>query len=459
MRLLERNPRLSGLMIGFAVLAFAGIQAQAQLEISSTRPGTVVLYPKVIADGTRDTILSLTNTTNGMVYVHCEATNGIGRCENSPDPANQVYFCNHDNDCRSRTAPDGSTVTDIGPCQLDWRPGDFELALTAQQPTFWRVSTGRMQDPDLASGTACTDNGKICPGFFISPSDNQGAGASVPGFQGFRGEVRCFQVAQTGEIMRGNALKGEAFIEQVSPTPSTAGRLSAYNSINIQGTIPVPPAVPAGAGNEAILDGVNFARCPESLTMDHLAPGVDGDEIEVELTFVPCSFNTGNAIDMAINLETFDEMESPASGGDARRCWANYTGSLDSATANRATTFLRTTARATQFGNCTGGSAVGLPCTAHADCGGDLVGTGGFCFQNVCQSGTAAGRRCDPNTPTTCGFDLASAACGPPSNILGVVETFYTDNTIQGSAADVAYQFAEGTGTDTMSFTDIPTNP
>lgn len=456
MRLLERNPRLSGVMFGFAVLALASVQAQAQLEISSTRPGTIVIYPKVIADGTRDTILSLTNTTNGMVYVHCEATNGIGTCERSPDPANQVYYCNHDNDCRSRTDPSGATVTDIGPCQVNWQPGDFELALTAQQPTFWRVSTGRMQDPDLASGTACTQNGKICPGFFMSPADNQGAGASVPGFQGFRGEVRCFQVSQTGEILRANALKGEAFIEQISPTPSTAGRLSAYNSINVEGTTPV--AGPAGAGNEAILDGVNFARCPESLTIDHLAPGPGGDGVEVELTFVPCSFNTGSSIDMAINLESYDEMESPASGGDARRCWANYTGSLDSSTQNRATTFLRTLAQATQDGNCTAGSAVGLDCGSHADCGGNSVGEGGFCFQNVCQSGTAAGRRCNPNVPTHCGFDV-SANCGPPSNILGVVETFYTDNTIPGSAADVAYQFSPGTGTDTMSFTDIPANP
>jgi hypothetical protein len=335
-------------MLGLAVVTLTGVGAQAQLEISSTEPGSIAIFPKVIADGTRDTIISLTNTDTMMAYAHCEATNGIGRCAGSPDPANQTYYCNDDADCENVTDPLGALLPNVGPCEIEWQPEDFDVVLTAQQPTFWRVSTGRVQDPNLASGPSCAPagNSQICPGFFLAPVTQTGGGppgGNVPGQTEFRGEIRCFQVDVAGDLLPGNALKGEAFIERstgglTTPAPGT-GLLSGYNSINIQAD--VPSANPTVAS----LNGIEYARCPASLTFDHLAPGqpdpVTGADVEVEFTLIPCTYNTVNPTSFAVAFSTYDELELENSAGEARTCWANFRGSQIGGPGGRNTTFLR----------------------------------------------------------------------------------------------------------------------
>ena len=449
MRLLERNPRLSGLVVGLAVLALAGVRAQAQPEITSTEPGSIVVYPKVISDGTRDTILSLTNTTNMMAYVHCEATNGIGQCRNSPDPANQIYYCNSDEECLNVTAPDGSELANVGPCDLSCQPLDYGFTLTAHQPTFWRVSTGRVQDPTLMAGNTCTPagNSQICPGFFLLGVEpgQQDPGSAVPGMENFRGEVRCFQVDQSGALVTGNALKGEAFIETLGTGTIGAGGgiISGYNSINVQGQ-----GSPASE-NTANLDGDEYARCPAGLTIDHLAPGaadpISGAPTDVELTFVPCSYNTASSTFFRVQFFTYDQMEFFQSGGDVRGCWANYLGSQTGGMFGRGTTYLRSTAAATNTGNCSGGNPAGFPCTSDSDCG-----NGGFC-------GGAVANQCDIGDATgfVCAFDSdcgTGGVCGPPTGVLGVAEQFYGDE-VQGTSAEVAHWTGIRTTNDVMSFT------
>jgi len=443
MRLLDQNPRLSGLLVGLAVLALAGVRAQAQPEISSTEPGSIVVYPKVIADGTRDTIISLTNTTNLMAYVHCEATNGLGTCSNSPDPANQVYYCNSDIECVNVLDPEGATLANVGPCEIPCPSSDFELVLTAHQPTFWRVTTGRVQDPALSSGGMCTPigNSQFCPGFFLAPVNNQGAGANVPGLSGFRGELRCFQVDQTGSLLAGNALKGEAFIEAVGDDGAGTGLLSGYNSVNIQGDA-------SPDGNVANLDGVEYARCPSALTFNHLRPGgsdpISGADVDVEFSFAPCTFSPTFATVVRVAFDTIDELEVAQSGGDQRACWANYRGSLTGGMNTRTTDYLRSIARASQTGNCTAGSAVGFSCTADSHCG-----KGGLCFNNSCVSGESTGMVCATDAGCGVGGD-----CGPPSGVLGVAEHFYTDESpTPGTSADLAHQLGIRTINDVMSFT------
>ncbi len=455
MRLLERKPRLSGLVAGLAMLALAtGVHAQP--EISTTDPGSIVIFPKVIADGTRDTIISLTNTSNMMAFAHCEATNGIGLCRNlTGDPA-QTYYCSSDEDCLNVTDPAGGTIANAGPCDLQWAPGDFDVVLTAQQPTFWRVSTGRDQDPTFSSGDQCTTSGgsTTCPGFFLAPVNNSGAGGSVQAFTEFRGEIRCFQVdnnsmngSPEGALMPGNALKGEAFIESVDPVSGVGnGLLSAYNAINVQGTQSSDPFT-------ATLDGVQYARCPDELTFDHLAPGsqdpFSGADVDVELTFIPCTFNTVNPTFFALFLETIDMQEQPLSDSSERACWANLTGSSTGSMASRATDFLRTAARASHSGNCTGGTLFNVPCTSDSDCG-----AGGFCNNNVCAGAVdAQGRICADTAD--CGGAPGTALCGPPTALLGVIETFYDGGGASpGSSANVMHHLLESTdNVDTMSYT------
>lgn len=445
MRLLERNPRLSALAVGLAVLALGGVRAQAQPQISSTEPGSIVVFPKVIADGTRDTIISLTNTTNMMAYVHCEATNGIGRCANSPDPDNQIYYCNDDVECLNVVSPEGAVLPNVGPCVTECQPEDFDVVLTAHQPTFWRVSTGRVQDPALMAGNACSASGnsQICPGFFLAPAQNQGAGGNVPGQEAFRGEIRCFQVDMSGALVTGNALKGEAFIETLPVGEEDGGgTLSGYNSVNIQGQ-----DTPASE-TTAVLDGNEYARCPETFTIDHLAPGFDepilgaGSDVDVEISFAPCTYSTVNATSFNVQYFTYDQMESSISSSGIRSCWANYRGSLLGSMNARTTLYLRSTARASQTGNCTSGNPVGLPCTADSHCG-----RGGICFNNACITGDATGFVCSSNA--NCG---SGGVCGPPSGILGVAEHFYGEDS-PGTSAEVAHMRGERSTIDTMSFT------
>lgn len=444
MRLLERNPLLSGLVVGLAVLALGGVRAQAQPEISSTEPGSIVVFPKAIADGTRDTILSLTNTTNMMVYVHCEATNGLGRCANSPDPDNQIYYCNSDEECLNVEDPESNVLANVGPCNVDCQPTDFDVVLTAHQPTFWRLSTGRMQDPNLLAGNECTSvgNSQICPGFFLAPVQNQGAGGNIPGQPDFRGEVRCFQVDSTGALMAGNALKGEAFIETLGEGEGGGGGIiSGYNSVNIQGQ-----GSPADE-TTAVLDGVEYARCPANFTIDHIAPGADDPVLavptDVEFSFVPCTYSTVYPTSFRVQFFTYDQQEVSQSGGDIRTCWANYRGSLTGGMFGRDGTFLRSTAAATHTGNCTAGSSIGFPCTADSNCG-----RAGVCFNNQCVSGTSEGFICATNA--NCG---TNGVCGPPSGVLAVAEHFYGDGAGPGTSAEVAHKRGERTTNDVMSFT------
>ncbi len=449
MRLLERNPRLTGTIMGLAVLALVGAQAQAQdLEITSTEPGSIVLYPKVISDGTRDTIISLTNTSNMVVYAHCVYTNGIGQCSASPDPANQIYYCNTFDDCQGVTPP-GSTgpPIDVGTCNLLWQAIDFDVTLTAQQPTFWRVSTGRVQDPALQFGVDCaaSGNSQICPGFFIGDSI---AGSNVPGQNGFRGELRCYQVMEDGDLLPADALKGEAFIESLAlggdpPAPGN-GRISGYNSINVEGfgEGTADPAV-------ASLDGTEYARCPDAVGLDYLHPGVPepstGADVDVELTFIPCTANQDGQTGFSVQLFTFDEFETRQSQGIPAVCWSNVNGDSLNLTANPTTTYLRSEAQQTLgSGNCQGGNPTGFGCFADSDCGGE-----GICNNGSCQGGDSTGRVC--TNVTQCG--PGATACNiPGTSFLALVETIYSGGTPGGSNADVGYELVPGTTDDSMGF-------
>ena len=78
MRVQKRSPWLNSLGVVLTAMALWGTQANA--AVTSDKPGSVVIWPKVIADGTRDTLISLTNTRNETAYAHCEYVNAISNC-------------------------------------------------------------------------------------------------------------------------------------------------------------------------------------------------------------------------------------------------------------------------------------------------------------------------------------------------------------------------------------------
>ena len=71
--------KVKGLRAGVMASILAGAAlaagiAQAQ-GVSTERPGSILIFPKVVNDG-NDTIVQITNTTNSLTYAHCFYTNG-----------------------------------------------------------------------------------------------------------------------------------------------------------------------------------------------------------------------------------------------------------------------------------------------------------------------------------------------------------------------------------------------
>ena len=289
----KRNPWLSSFGVLFAVLAvYVG---QGRADVTSDTPGSIVIYPKVIADGTRDTLIQLTNTSNVGTSVHCFYLDG----------------------------------TSVPPCQHD----DFFLDLTPQQPVFWRASTGRRPDDTTQ------------PGLFLG---------LVPPRINFQGELKCVQVDASGVPIGGNAFKGEALLETLGN-----GQISEYNAIAIQNiTNPAPtltcsnipgkvctsaqdcqdPNNPAIVGTCAIvlkLDNTMYNACPSELLVTHYAQGATdlatAATVNSEITLVPCTEDIENnsptaplAPPVIANVTPFNELELlTGSRQVAVSCWAN----------------------------------------------------------------------------------------------------------------------------------------
>lgn len=395
MRVQKRSPWLNGLGVGLMAMALWGAQAQA--GVSSDKPGSVVMWPKVIADGTRDTVITLTNTRNETAYAHCEYVQALGLCSITGD------FCD----------PQATVVDSPGLCPpvtgnvciSQWQSANFDVVLTRQQPTLWRVSTGRVANPFLLSPGICQDIPGVpprqaCPGLFLI-----GQVPPAPD-QPFRGELRCIQVSADGSALPANGLKGEAIIETL-PTEEipVQTQMSKYNSINIEGL-----SAPAVAGLIR-LDGIEYSACPEAVEVTHFAPGAQvisvptpdttctssGCPVNTEITLVPCRADFINEIGarFATNIVYTNEFEQPASVESVFDCWANFDlRDLPFAPASfSGTTFQRTRVNPTGLGNCLSGTT---------SLSGQLYGP------------------C--NTDTDCG---TGGVCGPVTGILAIVEEFY----------------------------------
>src|SRR5262249_6995928 len=106
--------------VGLMAAALGGLGVGGDPAQGSTRRRRLSLgFPRVISDGTRDTIIQITNTSNSMVHAHCFYVNGaLTFPEFPPGPTNPPR----------------------------WVETDFDIWLTKQQPTHWVVSKGRLVD-------------------------------------------------------------------------------------------------------------------------------------------------------------------------------------------------------------------------------------------------------------------------------------------------------------------------
>jgi hypothetical protein len=226
-----------------------------------------------------------------------------------------------------------------------WIETDFHIWLTRQQPTHWVASQGRRTDIFDSFGS---DGSGLDPGL-VPP---------VP--FGFRGELKCIQVDDSGVPYRGNNLKGEATLRRDD------GDVTKYNAIALPGNPDL------GAQVDSPFDLVlnytdsnpsgEYSACPDVLILNHYADGVsdpasentvDGDcdtvcvggptpglECSVDnqcgfggrclgcpvltsLTLVPCFQDFENQVPgrVTVQFQIFNEFEQPFSTSTTIDCW------------------------------------------------------------------------------------------------------------------------------------------
>jgi len=395
MRVLKRNPWLTGLGTVLSLLGL--LWGSARAAATTDQPASVLFFPKVIADGTRDTLIQITNTSNSPVQAHCEYINATGLCSASG------AVCSLSSDC-----PAGQFCTDVL-----WQAGDFFIGLTRQQPTMWRVSTGRSQNFLLSNppiGACDPTDSKSCPGISFTQIPPPPGGA-------FRGQLICYEVDDSDVPTGFNAIKGEATIQ----TLGTA-QISEYNGIGFRFLNSTGPA-----DDTISLDGVEYEACPQSQLVDHYSQRADdivasaaagpscptsGEcPVETEITMVPCSVDFEAIVPTTViaQFSVRNEFETPFSASTNVTCWWN--GRLNQLNPTQfdvgtlGSTFAKSSIR----------SAFGFVCA-----GGDPTG------------GANNGATCSDDSTCTGG-----ATCEAQAGLLSVVEDFHTSavTTTLGTAA------------------------
>ncbi|MGD9762972.1 MAG: hypothetical protein AB7V27_04575 [Candidatus Binatia bacterium] len=255
----RRAGKLAGILMGVALVAGA---AQAQQDVGTEPPASILIFPKVIRD---DTVIQITNTTNSLTHAKC-------------------FYVNGD--------------TFLG--EPLWQVTDFEIMLTRQQPTHWVASQGRAVSP--IGAPLGIDPGLVPP---------------VPvGFEGF---LVCVEVAMDGTPISGNSLIGVATVGGVDSTSSSIGK---YNAVGIAGCGnaqgPCGDSGSANNGDNVLdLDGVEYARCPGGLYVNFESEGgVDpalgaGSEVSTNVALVPCGMDFDNIVpgSTVLSAEIRDEFE------------------------------------------------------------------------------------------------------------------------------------------------------
>ena len=287
-------------MLGLVVVSCSAALARA--ATTTERSASILLFPKVVFDSSRDTIIQISNTSNSMAHAECFYVNSAPLCIGIGD-------------CLAGTC--------TGSCENQWIEIDFTIWLTKQQPTHWSVGSGRFTDP---TDLPCTLNGNVdCDGAGLDPGRVPPAN-SIP----FVGELRCIEVDQSGAPISGNHLKGEATIV------SGDGDASTYNAIGLLG-LPFSNngdnVLCLGGGvSDECPSGAEYEGCGDQLIVDHFAEGADNpifgptSTVNTELTLVPCraEFEQQQPTAVTVQFVVFNEFESVFSGSQRVDCWGNF---------------------------------------------------------------------------------------------------------------------------------------
>jgi hypothetical protein len=265
--------RVGSTLVACALALTAAVAARA--DVSTERPGSILIFPKVIADGTRDTIIQISNISTMTVHAHCFYVDG------SRDP---------------------NTL------QPRWQETDFNIWLTRLQPTHWRVSAGRPVD-------------------FTDSDEGLDPGAVPPATAGFQGELLCVQV-DSGAPSAGNSLIGDATLKNLQ-----SGDVSKYNGLAIKAVngsdddLLLLNDTVATEGD----DSAEYNGCPRALQfagvrdLDEDPVLGAGSESRSFMTLIPCSADFENLVpaSVSVSVNRIDEFETQLSFAGALNvtCW------------------------------------------------------------------------------------------------------------------------------------------
>ena len=244
------------------LLASVPRRAPAQdLTPTIDRPASILFFPYLIADASRDTLIQITNTSN------------------NPQSAQCFYLL--------------QAASDLLPVLVQ---SHFQLFLRAQQPTHWILSKGREVD---SSGPGCVAPSSDLDGAGCDP----GAIAPQPNT---RGEMVCIMTDDTGAPVAGNKLIGMVTVADSDGVASTQ-----YRAIGVPGN----PS--AATGNPLLLDGQMYGKCPDTWVLNHLADGVDDPSAAIQTSVltdfivVPCRNDFAGVArpNLVVQLLIFNELD------------------------------------------------------------------------------------------------------------------------------------------------------
>jgi hypothetical protein len=257
---------LRNLLLAVLSIAVAAAADRTMAQVTTDSGASIIVFPKVVADSSADTIIQLVNLSDNSVDARCAYVDG-------------------------RSA--------------SWQASDFPVALGPRRPVQWTAARGVM-----------TGTGPDAIDIPAAPA-------------GFRGELLCVQVDGTGSPFSGNEFSGQATLADLATGDVSAYRAAGLRGSGLNdgdgflclGGEPSDNCL-IGAEYDSCPGEwiVNFPA--EGSGEAQIAPGT---RVASRLTVVPCSQNLrdGEASTVEIEITVFNELAERFSGTASATCWAD----------------------------------------------------------------------------------------------------------------------------------------